>query len=311
MLLLILLLISIFKTTHSYTAIMTLHFHSFGLDLSKIDCVHPFGNEYNRGANFRSVEPIRKEDDCQIYIRACSFGPTKTSCLRTASYSFMHNYTGGLAFSLEDKTKKSKAKIQFRSPDMKLDTYLIQNHEYLVEEVRSGNVMNNNTLKSANLRGSVQAMINCGEGYDLDFTKYFCEIDPHPLLPYVEVHEVVETEDGPIVTTMLVEKEDLYQVPVEFPATTALPSPPPLVLVPPMAMQPQQERLVHCKDESCGYWIIYVVITNIFFLFVLSAAVFCFVAKRSRDPSRRLHESTTIHSIRSRTSRSSVQNSPV
>lgn len=86
----------------------------------------------------------------------------------------------------------------------------------------------------------------------LPHVRYFCEIDPHPLLPYVEVHEVVETEDGPIVTTMLVEKEDLYQVPVEFPATTALPSPPPLVLVPPMAMQPQQERLVHCKDESCG-----------------------------------------------------------
>lgn len=57
--------------------------------------------------NFRSVPPIRTEDDCQIYIRACSIGPNKTSCLRTASYSFMHNYTGGLAFSLEDKTKNS------------------------------------------------------------------------------------------------------------------------------------------------------------------------------------------------------------
>ncbi|GMT06154.1 hypothetical protein PENTCL1PPCAC_28328, partial [Pristionchus entomophagus] len=292
-----LLLLSLFQAAFSH-GILTLHFYSVGLDLSRIDCVLPFPR-----SPFNDVQPIRTEHDCEIYVRACLLdanyvGDSREpqSCGRTESFPFTRTFTGGISFPIWNVTTSSMVTIQFRSPDFPLDNYLYQNHQYDINRVRSGNDITNKTLKSRNFRGFVRGIIDCGEGYDLEFTKYSCVPNPASVDPFRAVR-VIESGNR-VESSTVTEKEDISPIAVTNPAP---------------ALVNQQRHAIYCDSPDCGSSIIFFIMGFSIFMFGLSLTVCYFVAKRSRDPSRRLHESTTtVPSIRSRTSlRSSIRDSPV
>ncbi|GMR60537.1 hypothetical protein PMAYCL1PPCAC_30732 [Pristionchus mayeri] len=238
-----------YQTVRPY-GVLTLHFNRVGLDLSRIDCIHPFGSPFNH------VEQIRTENDCEMYVRACSLAGTKSECLRTDSFPFTRSFTGGMYFQLVNRAEKSKVKLQFRSPDMLLDTYLRQHYEFKIDEIRSGNEITNNTLKSKAFRGSLVGNVDCGEGYDLDFTKYFCEPVPSPFDLVILTIPANNRTEAP----------GNNSIPVE-----------PLKKPQPRTILGNHSNAIHCETTDCGSHLIFCILGFMLFMFCLSLTVCNFV----------------------------------